>query len=79
MEAINAEGAARRTRWMRRSSSAHYCADGHLQAAVRGGADLDGTIEPHMIALRRSGLDIAATEDCASTQSTRPSPAGPSC
>ncbi|MFC7263883.1 helix-turn-helix domain-containing protein [Streptomyces lutosisoli] len=62
MEAIDAE-AARRTRSIIMFLGPLLHRMDHFKLPYAGGCDLGTrTIEPHMIALRRFGLDIAATE-----------------
>lgn len=80
MEAIDAE-AARRTRSIIMFLGPLLHRMDTFKLPYAGGCDLGTrTIEPHMIALRRFGLDIAATEGLYHAQVDRAvSPAGPSC
>lgn len=80
MEAIDAE-AARRTRSIIMFLGPLLHRMDTFRLPYAGGCDLGTrTIEPHMIALRRFGLDIAATEGSTTPRSTGPSPpVGPSC
>lgn len=80
MEAIDAD-AARRTRSIIMFLGPLLHRMEQFTLPYAGGCDLGTrTIEPHMIALRRFGLEIAATEGLYHAQVDRSvSPAGPSC